>query len=62
VEAYIEGCLNVMAELGMIERDPPPSASSTSWRTIAKTPGTCKSAIRRRWTGFFRPRSQLARS
>ncbi len=24
VEAYVDGCLNVMAELGMIEREPPP--------------------------------------
>lgn len=25
VQAYVEGCLNVMGELGMIQRDPPPS-------------------------------------
>ena len=52
-----EGCLNVLAELDMIDRTLPPLLHRvTPWKTTATTPGTYRVNYPAPFAGYFEPR------
>lgn len=55
VQAYVDGCLNVMGALGMIERSPPPSAVRYVVEDDRPDAGHLQVCNRSPMTGFFEP-------
>lgn len=59
IEAYFEGCLNVMAELGMIERDMPPSRTQYTVEDERDNAGFIQLNYPSPFSGFFEPGVEL---
>lgn len=59
IEAYVEGCLNVMAELGMFDRQPPPSRVRYVVEDFRESAGHMQIRNPAPITGFFEPHVQL---
>lgn len=59
VEAYVEGCLNVMAELGMIDREPPASQVERVVDDVRENAGHMQIRNPAPVTGFFEPQVKL---
>ena len=59
VQAYFEGCLNVMAEIGMM--DPRPAPTGRKWLQKIRVPirAICKSVSQARSTAILNPQSLL---
>jgi predicted deacylase len=62
VEAYVAGCLNVMAELGMLERQPPASRVERTVEDFRESAGHMQIRNPAPITGFFTPLVQLGGS
>ena len=59
VEAYVEGCLNVLAELGMLHRDPPASRVERVVDDVRENAGHMQIRNPAPVTGFFEPQVKL---
>lgn len=59
VEAYVEGCLNVMSELDMIDRERPPSRVERTVDDFRESAGHMQIRNPAPITGFFEPQVQL---
>ncbi|HUG71045.1 MAG TPA: M14 family metallopeptidase [Pirellulaceae bacterium] len=59
IDAYVEGCLNVMAELDMLDRERPPSRVEHTVDDFRESAGHMQIRNPAPITGFFEPRVQL---
>lgn len=62
IEAYVEGCLNVMSELGMLDREPPASRVEHTVDDFRESAGHMQIRNPAPITGFFEPLVQLGGS